>query len=136
MILKLVSDRTYSRSQNLRLIFESFVVFVLYKMALVYISSHSSYFVCFLRLQPASCVYLQTTVSSLRVIMYLDSERYELACSSPLPHSPLPRNRLYLIWNVYQCMCFRLLVGHNCSHLIFVRTCFQSSDNVLIVNYC
>ena len=47
VILKVVSDRTESRSQNLKLIFESFVVSVLYKLELVYISFHSSYFVCF-----------------------------------------------------------------------------------------
>ena len=60
-----------------------------------------------------------------------------LALSSSPPPLPLPShppNRLYLFWNVYLCMCFRLLVEHNCSHLIFLRTCLQSSDNVLIAN--
>ena len=144
MILKLVSDRTESRSQNLKLIFESFVVSVLYKLALVYISFHSSYFVCFVMslfettaLPVCIC---KRQLARWRSLCTLILKRYELACSSsthpsPLPSPSLPPNRLYLIWNIYQCMSFRLPAQYNCSHLlIFLRTCFQSSDSVLIAN--
>ena len=144
MILKLVSDRTESRSQNLRLIFESFVMFVLYKLTLVYISSHSSNFVCFVTslfkttaLPVCICKRRLARWGSLCTLILNGMSLLALphSLTPHFPHTPLPLNRLYLIWNVYQCMCFRLLIGHNCTHLIFLRTCFQSSDNVLIANY-
>ena len=120
------------------------VLSILYKLALVYFSFHSSYVVCFVmslfKTTALPVCICKRRLARWRSLCTLIVKRYELACSSstpsPLPPPSLPPNRLYLIWNVYQCMCFRLLVGHNCGHLIFLRTCFQSSDNVLIANYC
>ena len=134
-----------ARARILKLNFESFIVFVvsvLYKLALVYISFHSSYFLCFVKS-------LFKTKALLVCICKRRLARWRSLCTlilngmsllalpfpippPPLPPPSLPPNRLYLIWNVYQCMCFRLLVEHNCSHLlIFLRTCLQSSNNVL-----
>ena len=121
------------------------VLSILYKLALVYFSFHSSYVVCFVmslfKTTALPVCICKRRLARLRSLCTLILKPYELACSRsfppPLPPFPLPSlppNRLYLIWNVYQCMCFRLLVEHNCSHLIFLRTCLQSSDNVLIAN--
>ena len=149
MTLKLISDRAESWSQNLKLIFERFVVIknscFVYFVQIGISSFHSSYVVCFVMslfktLALPVCI-CKRRLARLRSLCTLILKPYELACSRsfppPLPPFPLPSlppNRLYLFWNVYLCMCFRLLVEHNCSHLIFLRTCLQSSDNVLIAN--
>ena len=121
------------------------VLSILYKLALVYFSFHSSYVVCFVmslfKTTALPVCICKRRWARLRSLCTLILKLYELACSrsfpQPLPPFPLPSlppNRLYLFWNVYLCMCFRLLVEHNYSHLIFLRTCLQSSDNVLIAN--
>ena len=151
MILKLVSDRAESWSQNLKLIFRGswwlkiIVLSILYKLALVYFSFHSSYVVCFVmslfKTTALPVCICKRRLARWRSLCTLILKLYGLACSRsspPLPPFPLPSfppNSLYLFWNVYLCMCFRLPVQHNCSHLlIFLRTCLQSSDNVLIAN--
>ena len=99
MTLKLISDRAESWSQNLKLIFERFVVIkiivlsILYKVALVYFSFHSSYIVCFVmslfKTTALPVCICRRQLARLRSLCTLILKPYELASSRSFP-PPLP----------------------------------------------
>ena len=119
------------------------VLSILYKLALVYFSFHSSYVVCFVmslfKTTALPVCICKRRLARLRSLCTLILKPYELACSRsfppPLPPFPLPSlplNRLYIYSGMFIYVCasgYSFNISENMSPII--RLGYQKSNSMI-----